>query len=84
MAMVCLNSLPVRVVFVLLYCNVPPASAAVGAATSKGGVALQRADRLSRKLQRRITRRTLLEAQALRKDTETTVHTLAFFAETVS
>lgn len=49
----------------------------------KTGAALQRADRLSRKLQRRITRRTLLEARALRKDTENTLHTLIFFAETV-
>ncbi|XP_034239195.1 lipid storage droplets surface-binding protein 1-like isoform X3 [Thrips palmi] len=56
---------------------------AVGANLAKGGAALQRADRLSRKLQRRITRRTLLEARALRKDTENTLHTLVYFAETL-
>ncbi|KAJ1528785.1 hypothetical protein ONE63_007166 [Megalurothrips usitatus] len=56
---------------------------AVGAGSNKGGAALQRADRLSRKLQRRLTRRTLAEARALRKDTENTLHTLVYFAETL-
>lgn len=56
---------------------------AVGGNLAKGGAALQRADRLSRKLQRRLTRRTLLEARALRKDTENTLHTLVYFAETL-
>lgn len=56
---------------------------AVGSNPMKGGATFQRADRLSRKLQRRLTRRTLAEARALRKDTENTVHTLVFFAETL-
>ncbi|XP_052119934.1 lipid storage droplets surface-binding protein 1 isoform X3 [Frankliniella occidentalis] len=56
---------------------------AVGAGIIKGGAAFKRADRLSRKLQRRITRLTLAEARALRKDTENTLHTLVYFAETL-
>ncbi|KAK3932802.1 Lipid storage droplets surface-binding protein 1, partial [Frankliniella fusca] len=56
---------------------------AVGSGVIKGGAALKRADRLSRKLQRRLTRLTLAEARALRKDTENTLHTLVYFAETL-
>jgi len=46
--------------------------------------AFDRVDRLSRKLQRRLTKRTLAEARAFRKHGIDTLHTLLQFAQLVS
>lgn len=45
---------------------------------------IQHVNRLSRKMQRRLTRRTLMEAKALKNRSAETIHVLVYVAELVS
>lgn len=58
----------------------PPAEGPTGKAVST----IYHVDRFSRKLQRRLTKRTIAEARALRERSAESIHVLLYVAELVS